>query len=91
MTWLDDPKNFEEMRQNFTTALRINEGPNMSLPEMSERLCEFRDEIERLRDVLKKISVHTDVSGIDDLRLPHAKRMLALAHKFAASEQEDGD
>lgn len=46
--WADDPANFEKLRQNFTTSLNIH-GPNMTLPDMSEKLCEMRDEIERLR------------------------------------------
>jgi hypothetical protein len=45
---MDDPANFEKLRQNFTTSLSIH-GPNMNLPDMSEKLCELRDEIERLR------------------------------------------
>ncbi len=67
--WVDDPKNFEKLRQNFTTALRIN-GPNMNLPEMSARLCEMRDEIERLRAALLKITAgnptcDSDLSGAE--------------------------
>lgn len=50
--WFDDPKSFEHMRENFTTAFRINGGANMSLPEMAEKLCQMRDEIEQLRAAL---------------------------------------
>jgi hypothetical protein len=46
--WMNEPRNFEQMRQNFTTALCIH-GPNMSLPEMSERLVEFRDALQAER------------------------------------------
>lgn len=46
--WADDPANFEKLRQNFTTSLHVH-GPNMNLPDMSEKLCEMRREIERLR------------------------------------------
>ena len=33
---------FEQLRQNFTTTFLID-GPNMTLPEMAEMLCEVRD------------------------------------------------
>lgn len=46
--WANDPKNFEQLRQNFTTSLLI-EGPNMTLEQMSTRLVEMRREMERLR------------------------------------------
>lgn len=46
--WADDPDNFERLRQNFTTSLFID-GPNMTLEEMSEYLCELREENEALR------------------------------------------
>jgi hypothetical protein len=49
--WMDDPKNFEQMRQNFTTTLCID-GPNMTLPDMSEKLCQLHDELQRCRDAL---------------------------------------
>lgn len=46
--WIvDNAEEFERFRQNFTTTLLI-EGPNMTLPEMSERLCWMREEIKRL-------------------------------------------
>lgn len=46
--WIvDNAEEFERFRQNFTTTLLID-GPNMTLPEMSERLCWMRDEIKRL-------------------------------------------
>lgn len=52
--WWDDPEAFEKFRQNFTTSLRI-EGPNMTLPDMSEKLCQMREEIDRLRMAIRNV------------------------------------
>lgn len=56
--WPDDPKSFEHMRENFTTAFRVNGVANMNLPDMAEKLCQMRDEIDHLRAQLRDAGVH---------------------------------
>lgn len=53
--WWNDPTQFEQMRQNFTSNLRVN-GPNMNLPDMSEKLCEMRRDMDRMQAALEDIS-----------------------------------
>lgn len=72
--WADNAENFERLRQNFTTSLFI-EGPNMTLPQMSERLCEMREEIERLRGALR-----ASETALDD-----------WLHQYAADLCNDAD
>lgn len=58
--WIvENGKEFERFRQNFTTTLLIR-GPNMTLPEMSARLCWMRDEITSLTAQLAAITAERD-------------------------------
>lgn len=88
-SWMDDPKNFEQMRQNFTTALRIH-GPNMNLPDMSERLCEFRDELDALRaerDAYRATLM--DIAAVkhpDAVRSPHQEMARECVRQWEAGE-----
>lgn len=65
--------------------------PGEESDRIDQQLQERADEIERLKARLQKIAVHTDATGIDGLRLPHAKRMLALAHNLAILGDKGGD
>ena len=54
--WYDDNGTFEKMRQNFTTTFCI-EGPNMTLPAMSEALVQMREELFALREENAKLRI----------------------------------
>ena len=92
-SWWLEPEVFEQMRQNFTTAFRI-EGPNMNLPQMSEKLHEFRDaydqQVERIKELEAQLA-ETQLAEDGAMQIIATERaeVLALCRQLAATKARE--